>query len=201
MFSFLTIIVDQTPMVSKPEKTKAKKQTAQKIINRRKTAVEPPRGTASSPKCKTSKANNKAMNTIAQHGIALFGASGSVPTKAMKKCFPRRSTVACAGNENTNDRNNVASSEAKNTDYFVYYKNKTYQTCLYCTNKFSGTLAQHYAKSHPEHEVPISRLSPEMSMKLKMQCTIFKKDDAKKITGLCYFCEEERCALKVSWQR
>lgn len=127
--------------------------------------------------------------------------SGLVPTKAMKKCFARRNTVACARNESTNDKNIASSSTPKNTNWQMYYKNKIYQTCLYCTNKFAGSLAHHYAKSHSDREVPVSRISPEMAMHLKMQTQIFKKDAEKKITGFCYFCEEDRCGLKVTWQR
>lgn len=121
----------------------------------------------------------------------------------MKKCFERRNTVACAGNENTNDEINASLSIAKNTDYQKYYKNSQYQNvCLYCTDKFIGSLVQHYVKSHSDLEVPISRISPEMARRLQNQVENFKKDkDDNKVTGFCYFCEKTICGLKVTWQR
>lgn len=126
----------------------------------------------------------------------------SVPTKAQQKCFEgklsRRNTVSCA----RNDGIYASLLAAKNTDYNIFYKNTRYQTvCLYCTDKFTGSLVQHYVKSHSDREVPISRVSPEMSMRIKRQIEIFTKDQDKKISGLCYFCEEQKLALKVSWQR
>lgn len=59
----------------------------------------------------------------------------------------------------------------------------------------------HYVKNHTGREVPVSRLSPQMAIRLKNQGEIFKRDAAKKITGLCYFCENTKSFDKLGWQR
>lgn len=43
-------------------------------------------------------------------------------------------------------------------------------------------------------------MSPNMAMLLKSESEIFKKDADKKITGLCYFCEEKCTRNKYCWQ-
>lgn len=89
----------------------------------------------------------------------------------------------------------------KNNKRYVYGANPLYKTCIYCPKKFTGNIVAHYVKAHPEHEVPVSRLSPQMAMRLRSQTETFKKDAAKKIAGLCYFCEERKCCCKYDWQK
>lgn len=90
----------------------------------------------------------------------------------------------------------------KNNKQQMYGANPLYRTCIYCPKKFTGNIVAHYVKAHPEHEVPVSRLSPQMAMRLKGQLELFKKDaKTKKISGLCYFCEEMKCSSKHDWQR
>lgn len=68
MLHFSKNILEQTSAIPKPEKAKAKKQPAQKITNRRKTAVEPKRNTGASSKSKTNNADDNAMNAMANSG-------------------------------------------------------------------------------------------------------------------------------------
>lgn len=90
----------------------------------------------------------------------------------------------------------------KNTKKVMYGKNPLYKTlCIYCNKNFSGSIVQHYVKNHPDNEVPISRLSPQMAKQLKKQKEIFEQSSKNKISGLCYFCEEKQRFLKFGWQR
>lgn len=89
----------------------------------------------------------------------------------------------------------------KNTKKFMHAKNGLYQElCIYCDRKFSGSLVQHYVNNHPDCEVPISRLSPQMAERLKKEGEIHR-NRKKIITGLCYFCEEKPSYMKFGWQR
>lgn len=110
---------------------------------------------------------------------------------------PIRSTVSCDQNETLDDDESFASANStwaigKNTNKLMYGKNPLYQIlCIYCNEKFSGSVVQHYVKNHLDYEVPISRLSPSMAKRLKSQIE-FHQNGKKKITGLCYFCEENQ---------
>lgn len=73
--------------------------------------------------------------------------------------------------------------------------------CVYCKETVTGGIVQHYVKNHPDREVHASRLSPRMVKRLKEQVEIFRQDDNKKITGLCYFCEKSQCCTKTGWQK
>lgn len=89
----------------------------------------------------------------------------------------------------------------KNTKQQMYGKNPLYKTCIHCHKKFAGSIVQHYVKNHPDHEVPISRMSPQMAQRLKRQTEIYKIGAGQKISGFCYFCEETKCCAKFNWQR
>lgn len=109
--------------------------------------------------------------------------------------------MTCVPDENATDGTDASSSVAKNTNWEMYGKNPLYRTCIYCNEKFNGGLVCHYAKDHSDREVPISRMSPEMAAKLMRQSETFKIDSSKKITGLCYFCETPKSAVKGDWRK
>lgn len=117
---------------------------------------------------------------------------------------PRRSVVPYGRSDvamNNADDPNGTLLMGKNNKQHMYAANPLYKTCIYCNKKFTGNIVAHYVKVHPDHEVPVSRLSPQMAVRLKSQTEIFKSDAAKKIAGLCYFCEERKCCRKNDWQR
>lgn len=126
--------------------------------------------------------------------------------KAMERRHaPIRSTVSCDQNETLDDDESFASANStwaigKNTNKLMYGKNPLYQTlCIYCNERFSGSVVQHYVKNHLDYEVPISRLSPSMAKRLKSQIE-FHQNGKRKITGLCYFCEENQSfSSKFGW--
>lgn len=99
----------------------------------------------------------------------------------------------------------VSSEHRKNTDRNVYYSNSLYKRlCLLCDKRTpGGSVVTHYVKEHPDHEVLISRPSPEMVNRIKQQ----KFDEfqfhnlSKKITGICYFGEENKTFTKPSWEK
>lgn len=124
---------------------------------------------------------------------------------AFTKAMERRH--AAIRNTVTYDRSEISdgaedAEDVKNTNKQMHRKNPLYQTlCIYCNQKFSGSIVQHYVKNHPNDEVPISRLSPRMAERLKKQSEIFRPNGKNKITGLCYFCEEKQSFIKFGWQR
>lgn len=89
----------------------------------------------------------------------------------------------------------------KNTKREMYGKNSLCGTCIYCNKKFHGSIVQHYVNNHSDREVVISRMSPDMAMQLKQQVESFHQDKKKRITGLCYFCEEKKAFAKDYWQK
>lgn len=75
----------------------------------------------------------------------------------------------------------------KNTDKNCFYKNRQSKVCKVC-RKNKEKIINHYVKMHKNSEVFISRLSPEMAVKVKknaakVQCV------NNIITTFCYFCE------------
>lgn len=90
----------------------------------------------------------------------------------------------------------------KNTDRNMYYAKELYKTlCLFC-NENHRFLVSHYTKKHSDFEVFISRPSPKMVNRIKLQkLDEFKYDsETKKITGICYFCEEVKSFHKNGWE-
>lgn len=76
-----------------------------------------------------------------------------------------------------------------NTDQSMHQHNNLYRTlCIFC-NAHKRSLTHHYVTVHPEHEVPISRPSPESANKLRRQTEKFFLL-GNKLSGFCYFCNE-----------
>lgn len=64
-------------------------------------------------------------------------------------------------------------------------------------------MASHYMKNHPDHEVLVARPSPEFAERLRLQTEkfeIFKKGNIDQITGICYFCDENKTMQRASWE-
>ncbi|XP_031631945.1 uncharacterized protein LOC116346154 [Contarinia nasturtii] len=88
--------------------------------------------------------------------------------------------------------------ERKNTNLNMYIKNPFYETlCIYC-NTHHKYLVAHYVKNHRDHEVPISRLSPKLSQRLRAQTDNFQME-SNKIEGFCFFCDRTRSMPKGHW--
>lgn len=110
-----------------------------------------------------------------------------------KKRDSRRSMAITASNEAATDV-----SIFKNTDREIHSKNTLYNSlCLYC-NSTEVFLVKHYAKQHSEHELPISRPSPDMAERLLSQTEMFQMKMGK-IEGICYFCAEKKTMPKRHW--
>lgn len=96
----------------------------------------------------------------------------------------------------------VNSEERKNVDRSMHSTNKLYKSlCLLC-NENHRYLISHYSKTHPGNECFIARPSPQMVNRIKQQkIDEFRFDKSlKKITGICYFCEEEKTFSKSVWE-
>lgn len=89
-------------------------------------------------------------------------------------------------------------SRPKNTIPEMYAKNNLYRTLCVLCNRNERYLVAHYAKQHPKYEVLISRPSPKMAKKLRLQSEIFEIQN-KKIKGICFFCEEKKNMAKYNW--
>lgn len=121
-----------------------------------------------------------------------------VAEKLSKVMMKRRKTMSYDHREQSNDED--GSTREQNTNQEMFAKNSLYRTqCIYC-NTNCLHLVQHYQKCHPDCEVPISRMSKWMVQHLKAGNEIFERNDKKKITGLCYFCQEKRSFSKNGWQ-
>lgn len=110
----------------------------------------------------------------------------------------RLRAVSCEHNDA-----NLTLDNGKNTNQHMYYKNQLYRKiCNFCQSNihYNECMVQHYVRDHPDFEVPISRMSPEMVKLLKKQEDRHQIKN-KKITGLCYFCEDEKSFSKLGWQR
>lgn len=95
--------------------------------------------------------------------------------------------------------NSSIQSTPKNTDPERNAKNTAYQKlCLFCDTE-SNQLVSHYVNQHPEHEVPISRPSPELAELLRSQEASFTIG-AVVIEGICYFCDEAKTMTKSDWE-
>lgn len=150
----------------------------------------------------------KRIRSVSTDARSVF-TEDSKRSKAMAKRHSAiRNTVSCDQNEALND-NDVDDDEqlnstlklGKNTNQNMHGKNSLYRTmCHFCKDKVKGSMVQHYRKKHSDREVPIARMSPEMAKVLRMQGNAFQKNDQNKITGLCYFCEENHTFLKFGWQ-
>lgn len=116
-----------------------------------------------------------------------------------------RKTITDA-DEDADDANSTL-VDGKNTEAQMYWNSPLYRRlCKFCNKKVLLTnsamsMVQHYKKCHPDREVPISRMSPQMAQELKLQTQAFQLGEGKTITGLCYFCEEEKSFKKRGWQR
>ncbi|XP_031625984.1 uncharacterized protein LOC116342487 [Contarinia nasturtii] len=119
--------------------------------------------------------------------------------KAMKKrqsairktiCIPRIKVE-----EFDNERRNTS-----NTNSQMYAMNKMFhELCIFCDKKCKRSLVQHYVQEHPNLEIPISRPSPAIAKKLRLQPmkhTLINR----KILGKCVFCEEDKSFAKSHWE-
>lgn len=111
-------------------------------------------------------------------------------TISSKDDLPR--IVACVETEKR------STSESRNIFSEMYAKNDLYQTLCTLCNRNERYLVAHYARQHPNHEVVISRPSPNMAKKLRLQTQLFEMQN-KKITGICFFCEEIKNMARYNW--
>lgn len=89
----------------------------------------------------------------------------------------------------------------RNTNREMHFQSSSYRTaCLLC-GKNDPFMVNHYMQDHPEHEVLISRMSPAMTERLRLQNGEFKMIGKGEIKGICYFCEEIMAMKRSCWER
>lgn len=95
------------------------------------------------------------------------------------------------------ERPSINGEMLKNTNRNIYCtSNNSYVLC----NEKSQNMAFHYANKHPDHEVFVSRPSPDMVKLIKQQSYKFTHN-GQTITGMCYFCEDVKNFAKRGWER
>lgn len=110
--------------------------------------------------------------------------------RAMEKRRSKLRRTVASARDWENVEENDKEIPVMNTDEKMHAKNNLYRKlCVLCNAKVKMFLVPHYAKQHPEHEVFISRPSPEMADKLRLQ-KFRSQITNNKISGFCYFCEE-----------
>lgn len=80
----------------------------------------------------------------------------------------------------------------------MYAKNDLYSTLCQLCNTHERFLVVHHTKHHPEHEVLISRPSPNMADRLRSHIDTFETE-GRQISGFCFFCEKLKCMTKCNW--
>lgn len=109
-----------------------------------------------------------------------------------------RKTIASRSELENLQRNETKTEIKKNNDKNVHVKNNFYRSlCMLCETK-GKQLVQHYVKQHSEYEVFISRPSPIMADRMRLQKDHFVISD-NKISGPCFFCEDEKSMTKSNW--
>lgn len=92
--------------------------------------------------------------------------------------------------------------ERKNTDQEMYSKNPLYKSwCLFCDSKDEPFLVLHHMKNHPNHEFPISRVSPTMAQLIREKKNLKFTKEKDKISGTCVFCEIFKTMTKSGWEK
>lgn len=87
-----------------------------------------------------------------------------------------------------------------NNDKKMFYSNFLYKSmCLLCGCS-DKNLAIHYARKHPDTEVFISRLSPNMATRIRSQQHDFVRIGGR-IHGFCFFCEELKRMKTDEWKK
>lgn len=144
---------------------------------------------------------------LTNRGNRTASADDAKRVKFMEKRHSAIRKTVCDRSENENvdedDELNSTLSRGKNTKPDMFGKNNLYRVmCIYCSQKLKPkeSMVLHYRRNHSDREVPISRMSPEMVQRLRFQNDTFEKDDFKKTSGFCYFCEENHKFLKFGWQ-
>lgn len=111
-----------------------------------------------------------------------------------------RKTIASRRELEDLQQNETKTEMKKNNDKNVHVKNNFYRSlCMLCETK-GKQLVQHYVKAHPEWEVFISRPSPEMANRMRLQNDHFAISD-NKISGFCFFCEDDKSMTKSNWTK
>lgn len=100
---------------------------------------------------------------------------------------------------NDDDSDDDEPTRTPNTNVNVYATNNMYKMCIYC-NVYDKHLVAHYVKSHPDCEVAVSRLSPQMANRLRLQTERFVFNSKnRKFYGLCFFCERKKSLTIYHW--
>lgn len=103
--------------------------------------------------------------------------------------------------ESDDDDIEFLDSYISNTNREMHFRNTHYcLVCLLC-GKNDPFMANHYFENHPNDEVLISRPSPKMAMRLRLQNDKFTMFGKAEVRGICYFCDEIIVMGKSSWQK
>lgn len=142
---------------------------------------------------------------IAELANDLWQPLASKKTDSTKRQPPKSRNTVTIPNVQLSDDSDEKERDAndiKNTNYAVHCgANSMYmKLCLLC-NKNDRHMVQHFIKMHPDREVFVSRLSPEMMARLKKQKMPEFARDGNKIRGICFFCAEEKSFTITSWER
>lgn len=88
-----------------------------------------------------------------------------------------------------------------NNNKSIYYGKTEYRKiCFLCGHETSDKcIFEHYLVKHPNHEVFISRLSPDYAEKSKSLPPNPRYNERLDLEAICYFCETEKTASLHSW--